>query len=69
MYRVAGLHRLGKFQAVDAEEGDQRVVVDLELEDQAGGNRIHPRPVHDAAAERRGLAVFLVDVQRIVVAR
>ena len=51
------------------QEGDQRVVVEMQLEDEASGDGIDQRPMRDARAELRGLAVFLVDVQRVVVAR
>ena len=37
VYGVAGLGRLGEFETVEAEESDQRVVVEVELKQQLVG--------------------------------
>src|SRR5665647_1673978 len=66
--RVARLDWFGEFQAVEAEKRDQRVVVEMKLEKQAGGNRVDEGAVRDTTAELRLFAVLFIDVQRIVIA-
>ena len=50
---VAWFYRFGELQAFEAEKGDQCVVVQMELEQQAGRDGIDQRPVRDAGAELR----------------
>src|SRR5581483_5404112 len=56
---VADPDRLREAQLVEAEEGDQRVVVEVELEQQAGGEQVGQRAVSDARAELRRLRILL----------
>src|SRR5450759_3508727 len=69
MNGIARLHRFGELQAVEDEKGNQRVVIEVELEQQARRDAIDQRPMGDTGAELRLLAVLLIDMQRIVVAR
>ena len=47
---VADLHRLGEAQIFETEEGDQRVVVEMGLEEEAGSNGLDERAVEGARA-------------------